>query len=186
MDFRIPCPGAKSRTRVSLTAGRSDGSLFPAASPSVAPVIFWPSLWRQPNLSGLVAGLAFNVSRVRLVIAQCTVDYLGRLTAHLPSARRLLLFKADGSVDTSTGFIPPKVKFTPNSGAAAVDRARSARTRSSISGARSPSSTTKRPSKNSSATPTADVAARAPGVHSGRRAGRRRGWGAARRRHRRT
>jgi RecB family endonuclease NucS len=35
---------------------------------------------------------------VRLVIAQCTVDYLGRLTAHLPSARRLLLFKADGSV----------------------------------------------------------------------------------------
>ena len=35
---------------------------------------------------------------MRLVIAQCTVDYLGRLTAHLPSARRLLLIKADGSV----------------------------------------------------------------------------------------
>jgi RecB family endonuclease NucS len=35
---------------------------------------------------------------VRLVIAQCTVDYLGRLTAHLPSAKRLLLIKADGSV----------------------------------------------------------------------------------------
>ena len=35
---------------------------------------------------------------MRLVIAQCTVDYLGRLTAHLPSARRLLLVKADGSV----------------------------------------------------------------------------------------
>jgi RecB family endonuclease NucS len=35
---------------------------------------------------------------VRLVIAQCTVDYIGRLTAHLPSARRLLLIKADGSV----------------------------------------------------------------------------------------
>jgi len=35
---------------------------------------------------------------VRLVIAQCRVDYLGRLTAHLPSARRLLLIKADGSV----------------------------------------------------------------------------------------
>ena len=32
------------------------------------------------------------------MIAQCTVDYLGRLTAHLPSARRLLLIKADGSV----------------------------------------------------------------------------------------
>ena len=35
---------------------------------------------------------------MRLVIAQCTVDYLGRLTAHLPTARRLLLVKADGSV----------------------------------------------------------------------------------------
>ena len=35
---------------------------------------------------------------MRLVIARCTVDYVGRLTAHLPSARRLLLFKADGSV----------------------------------------------------------------------------------------
>ena len=32
------------------------------------------------------------------MIAQCRVDYLGRLTAHLPSARRLLLVKADGSV----------------------------------------------------------------------------------------
>jgi endonuclease len=39
-----------------------------------------------------------KVCGVRLVIARCTVDYVGRLTAHLPSARRLLLFKADGSV----------------------------------------------------------------------------------------
>ncbi|WP_018335020.1 endonuclease NucS [Actinomycetospora chiangmaiensis] len=35
---------------------------------------------------------------MRLVIARCTVDYAGRLTAHLPSATRLLLVKADGSV----------------------------------------------------------------------------------------
>jgi RecB family endonuclease NucS len=35
---------------------------------------------------------------VRLVIASCSVDYVGRLTAHLPSATRLLLVKADGSV----------------------------------------------------------------------------------------
>ena len=35
---------------------------------------------------------------MRLVIAQCTVDYAGRLTAHLPSAMRLLMVKADGSV----------------------------------------------------------------------------------------
>src|SRR5688572_12768232 len=36
--------------------------------------------------------------RVRLVIARCSVDYDGRLTAHLPMATRLLLVKADGSV----------------------------------------------------------------------------------------
>ncbi|HKO00011.1 MAG TPA: endonuclease NucS [Pseudonocardiaceae bacterium] len=35
---------------------------------------------------------------MRLVIARCQVDYVGRLTAHLPMARRLLLMKADGSV----------------------------------------------------------------------------------------
>jgi RecB family endonuclease NucS len=35
---------------------------------------------------------------VRLVIARCSVDYVGRLTAHLPLANRLLLVKADGSV----------------------------------------------------------------------------------------
>jgi RecB family endonuclease NucS len=35
---------------------------------------------------------------VRLVIARCSVDYVGRLSAHLPSAVRLVLVKADGSV----------------------------------------------------------------------------------------
>jgi RecB family endonuclease NucS len=35
---------------------------------------------------------------VRLVIAKCSVDYIGRLTAHLPLATRLLLIKADGSI----------------------------------------------------------------------------------------
>lgn len=35
---------------------------------------------------------------MRLVIAECQVDYVGRLTAHLPLARRLLLVKSDGSV----------------------------------------------------------------------------------------
>ena len=35
---------------------------------------------------------------VRLLIARCTVDYVGRLTAHLPSAIRLVMVKADGSV----------------------------------------------------------------------------------------
>jgi RecB family endonuclease NucS len=33
-----------------------------------------------------------------VVIARCEVNYVGRLTAHLPEATRLLLVKADGSV----------------------------------------------------------------------------------------
>ena len=43
---------------------------------------------------------------MRLVIARCSVDYSGRLTAHLPPATRLIVIKADGSVlihsDTGT------------------------------------------------------------------------------------
>ncbi len=35
---------------------------------------------------------------MRLVIAECTVDYQGRLTAHLPRATRLIMVKADGCV----------------------------------------------------------------------------------------
>ena len=35
---------------------------------------------------------------MRLVVAKCSVDYAGRLSAHLPLATRLLLVKADGSV----------------------------------------------------------------------------------------
>jgi len=35
---------------------------------------------------------------MRVVIAKCTVDYAGRLNAHLPLAKRLLVLKADGSV----------------------------------------------------------------------------------------
>ena len=35
---------------------------------------------------------------MRLVIARCSVDYQGRLSARLPLATRLLLVKADGSV----------------------------------------------------------------------------------------
>ena len=35
---------------------------------------------------------------MRLVIASCSVDYSGRLDAHLPRATRVLMLKADGSV----------------------------------------------------------------------------------------
>jgi hypothetical protein len=35
---------------------------------------------------------------LRLVIATCSVDYTGRLTAHLPMATRLIMVKADGTL----------------------------------------------------------------------------------------
>jgi endonuclease len=38
------------------------------------------------------------LAAVRIVIARCSVDYAGRLSAHLPMATRLLIVKADSSV----------------------------------------------------------------------------------------
>jgi RecB family endonuclease NucS len=35
---------------------------------------------------------------VRIVIARCSVDYVGRLSAHLPQANRLIMVKSDGCV----------------------------------------------------------------------------------------
>ena len=35
---------------------------------------------------------------MRLVVAECAARYTGRLSAHLPKARRLVVVKADGSV----------------------------------------------------------------------------------------
>ena len=46
---------------------------------------------------------------MRVLIARCEVLYTGRLTATLPEATRLLLFKADGSVlvhDDAGGYKP--------------------------------------------------------------------------------
>jgi RecB family endonuclease NucS len=52
---------------------------------------------------------------MRLVIATCTVDYAGRLTAHLPSAVRLIMVKADGSVSVHSdgGAYKPLNWMTP-------------------------------------------------------------------------
>jgi RecB family endonuclease NucS len=55
---------------------------------------------------------------VRLVIARCSVDYVGRLTAHLPEAVRLLMIKADGSVlvHSDAGGYKPLMWMTPPCG----------------------------------------------------------------------
>lgn len=46
----------------------------------------------------LLSHEALALGTVRIVVATCSVDYAGRLTAHLAKAKRLLLLKADGSV----------------------------------------------------------------------------------------
>ena len=52
---------------------------------------------------------------MRLVTARCSVDYVGRLTAHLPMATRLLMVKADGSVlvHCDAGGYKPLMWMTP-------------------------------------------------------------------------
>ena len=35
---------------------------------------------------------------MRLIVARCSVEYSGRLSARLPEALRLVILKADGSV----------------------------------------------------------------------------------------
>ncbi len=45
-----------------------------------------------------LADLGLQLALVRLVIARCSVNYAGRLSAHLPPALRLLIIKADSSV----------------------------------------------------------------------------------------
>ena len=56
---------------------------------------------------------------MRLIIARCSVDYIGRLTAHLPTATRLIMIKADGTVlihaDSGTkalNWMPPDSRVT--------------------------------------------------------------------------
>src|SRR3954468_14112517 len=51
----------------------------------------------------------YGLRAMRLLVARCEVLYTGRLTARLPEAVRLLMFKADGSFlvhDDAGGFRP--------------------------------------------------------------------------------
>ncbi len=66
---------------------------------------------------------------MRLVVARCEVLYTGRLTARLPEAVRLLMFKADGSLlvhDDAGGYRPLnriRREFRPKGRAAFVSAA---------------------------------------------------------------
>ena len=61
---------------------------------------------------------------MRLVVARCTVDYAGRLTAHLPLATRLVMVKADGCVAVHAdggAYKPLNWMNAPNTVSEAVD-----------------------------------------------------------------
>ncbi|HZA74790.1 MAG TPA: endonuclease NucS [Acidimicrobiales bacterium] len=63
---------------------------------------------------------------MRLVVARCTVDYAGRLEAHLPPALRLIMVKADGCVAVHAdggAYKPLNWMNAPNTVTESVDEA---------------------------------------------------------------
>lgn len=78
-----------------------DGSPLAATAVAVAAESAWAAPGSCATTRAARAGgraVTGTLHYVRLVVARCSVDYSGRLTAHLPSATRLIIVKADGSV----------------------------------------------------------------------------------------
>jgi hypothetical protein len=50
------------------------------------------------QLRPYVRARRYSAAAMRLIVARCSVDYAGRLSAHLSEALRLVIIKADGSV----------------------------------------------------------------------------------------
>ncbi len=67
---------------------------------------------------------------MRILVARCTVDYTGRLVAHLPMATRVVLVKGDGSVlvHSETGSYKPLNWMSPPCTLRIVDTADTAGT----------------------------------------------------------
>jgi RecB family endonuclease NucS len=85
--------GAPARTGTGLSGHRTAGTV----GTRHASILPQPGQWQDPSGQGRAVPDG-SLYGVRLVIARCSVDYVGRLKAHLPLATRLLLVKADGSV----------------------------------------------------------------------------------------
>jgi len=91
---RPPGRGTLARDRTAWTVGTRHPSILP--QPPIPGVL--AALPAGPPWGPVGAAARGSLYGVRLVIARCSVDYVGRLKAHLPLATRLLLVKADGSV----------------------------------------------------------------------------------------
>src|SRR4051794_7732438 len=57
-----------------------------------------PIAARRANPSRHPSATRTTVTSMRLIVARCSVEYSGRLSARLPEALRLVMLKADGSV----------------------------------------------------------------------------------------
>jgi hypothetical protein len=89
---------AVARTTAYITASlrRDVGTKHPIAA-------------RRKGASSLVRNRQYGAGGMCFLVARCEVLYTGRLTARLPEAVRLLMFKADGSLlvhDDAGGFRP--------------------------------------------------------------------------------
>jgi endonuclease len=81
---------ARCRPRAPTTAGATGDRAAGAGTGAAAGTV---GSWHP-----FMVSQGSRLPRVRLVIARCSVNYEGRLRAHLPQATRLLMVKADGSV----------------------------------------------------------------------------------------
>ena len=86
-----PEPGAAEREGAQQEP-RDDLPGHPSHRASIEPCL------RSGTGARLIRRCRYGPPPVRLVVARCEVTYTGRLTAYLPEAVRLLVFKADGSV----------------------------------------------------------------------------------------
>src|SRR5690349_9004730 len=104
--FADPAPGMRRTIQSpsghdSVRSGPGTGSAGPERSRRIRRGLTPVELSELRVVSGahrFAAAGPVELPNVRLVIARCSVDYVGRLTAHLPEALRLLIVKADGSV----------------------------------------------------------------------------------------
>ena len=69
-----------------------------ASGSEVLPGAFNRTGNRSPTTSDRSDCRLTVLSRMRLIVARCSVVYSGRLNAVLPESLRLLIFKSDGSV----------------------------------------------------------------------------------------
>jgi RecB family endonuclease NucS len=83
---------------VSSVMGESVTAFLPTGNPVRDPVGETSLTPSRGSPVGRRHGATVDSRPVRIVVARCQVDYAGRLTAHLPMAKRVLMIKADGSV----------------------------------------------------------------------------------------